>query len=80
MSKQVIRNGVYYGTIDDMVEQILADAAVIKAAEDLAECAGAVFRSEYENTQHIEGAKDYFDRNRAALAAFRAAQENANDE
>lgn len=66
MSKQVIRNGVYYGTIDDMVEQILADAAVIKAAEELAEAVQA--------ESDADGISLFM---RDVLAAFRKAQEAA---
>lgn len=43
------------------------------AAEELAKRAQAVFISEYVNTKHIDAAKDYYDSNMNALAAFRAA-------
>ena len=51
----------------------------VKAADDMAARAENVFRSEYHNTNHIEGAKQYFNANMEALAAYRAAGGQDNE-
>lgn len=56
-------------------QRILADAKIIKAAAELAYRAEAVFKSEYHNTKHIEGASAYYEANMATLTAYRAAVE-----
>jgi len=51
----------------------------VQAADDMAARAENVFRSEYHNTNHIEGAKQYFNANMEALAAYRATGGQGNE-
>lgn len=51
--------------------------ALIAAADALAERSLSVFQSEYHNTNHIEGAREYYLRNLEVLAAYRAARDAA---
>jgi hypothetical protein len=57
----------------EMEARILADAKIIKAAEELAYRAEVVFKSEYHNTKHIEGAAAYYEANLATLTDYRDA-------